>query len=106
MSKLPKIIPHCKTTTPQSCFTTLKNCAGTTYLPRDCEILKNTSHNTQNAENGQIMQYLYHYTNNNVHIFDLIGTRHTSAPLRASYKQLRCLVDNDGDIVMDLERLF
>ena len=83
-----------------------KNCAGVSYLSRDCEILKNTTHKTQNPENGEIMQYLYTYTNNNVHIFDLIGTRHASAPLRASYKQLKCIVDNDGDIVIDLERLF
>ena len=63
-------------------------------------------HKTQSAENGDIMKYLYPYTNGNVRLVDLIGTRHPSAPLRASYKQLKCLVDNDGDLILDLERLF
>ena len=82
-----------------------KNCAGVFYILRDREILKNDLHRLLKDQNGQIIRYLYPYTNQNVHIFDLIGTRHENAPGGASYKQLTGLVDNDGDLIIDLERL-
>ena len=81
-----------------------KNCAGIYYIPRDCEVLRGNL--KKNSENGKILSYLYPYTNRNVHIFELIGRRHHSAPLRGTYKQSKCLVENEGDITIDLERLF
>ena len=80
-----------------------KNCAGVVYTQRDIEIFKNqVSYEHQNAD---ILQYLHSYTNQNVHIFELIGTKHPGARLDGSYKKTKCLVDNDGDIILDLERL-
>ena len=81
-----------------------KNCAGIHYIPRDCEVFRGNFKDSAH-ENAKILSYLYPYTNKNVHIFELIGTKHRSAPLRASYKQSKCLVDNDGDITIDMEKL-
>ena len=81
-----------------------KNCAGIFYIPRDCEVLRGNFRDRVN-ENAEIFSYLYPYTNKNVHIFELIGTKHRSAPLRASYKKSKCLVDNDGDMTIDIEKL-
>ena len=81
-----------------------KNCAGVFYNQRDIEIFKNNvSYEYQNAK---MLRYIHPFTNQNVHIFDLVGTQHPSARLDGSYKQSKCLVDNDGNIVVDLERLF
>ena len=80
-----------------------KNCAGVFYIQRDIEILKNAvGYEHQNAE---ILQYIHKYTNQNLHIFELIGTKHPGARLDRSYKKTKCLVDNDEDIILDLERL-
>ena len=80
-----------------------KNCAGVFYTQRDIEILKNqVGYEYQNAK---ILQYIHSFTNQNLSIFDLIGTKHPGARLDRSYKLTRILVDNDGDIILDLERL-
>ena len=75
-----------------------KNCAGVVYTQRDIKIFKN-------QVSYDILQYLHSYTNQNVHIFELTGTKHPGARLDGSYKKTKCLVDNDGDIIVDLERL-
>ena len=81
-----------------------KNCAGIVYVQRDIEILRNQiSYEHQNAK---ILQYIQSFTNQNIHIFELIGTKHPGARLDRSYKKTKSLVDNDGDIIIDLERLF
>ena len=53
-----------------------------------------------------MLQYIHPLTDQNVLILDLVGTKHPSARLDGSYKQSKCLVDNDGNIVVDLKRLF
>lgn len=80
-----------------------KNCAGVFYVQRDIEILKNQV--SYEHQNSNILQYLYSYTNQNIHIFELIGTKHPGARLDRSYKKTKCIVDNDENIVLDLERL-
>ena len=62
-----------------------KNCAGVFYTQRDIEIFRNqVSYENQNAE---ILQYFHKYTNQNMHIFDLVGTKHPVARLDGSYKE-------------------
>ena len=82
-----------------------KNCAGVFYNPKDSQILKNTLHEFSKGENAKIWKYLYPYTNQNVHIFQLMGMEHGSAPLFGKYKRSKCLVDNTENITLDLERL-
>ena len=83
----------------------IKNCAGVCYTPRDCEVLKGKLCDHAKYDIADILRYLHQFTNRNVHIFELMGTMHESAPRRASYKMSKCLVDNDEDITKDLERL-
>ena len=80
-----------------------KNCAGVFYIQRDIEIFRNQV--SYDHQNGEILKYLHKYTNQNVHIFDLIGTKHPGARLDRSYEKSKCIVNNYGDIVTDLERL-
>ena len=81
-----------------------RNCADIFYIRRDCEVLKNKL--SAEYQNAKMFAYLHPYTNRNVPLFDLIGTKHPSAKLNRSYKKSKCLVDNDGDITLDLEKLF
>ena len=83
----------------------IKNCAGVCYTPRDCEVLKGKISEHAKYDIADILRYLHQFTNRNVHIFELMGTMHENAPLRANYKMSKCLVDNDGDITKDLQRL-
>jgi hypothetical protein len=83
----------------------IKNCAGVRYLPRDCEVLKGKLPDHAKYDIADILRHLHQFTNRNVHIFELMGTMHENAPLRANYKMSKCLVDNDEDITKDLERL-
>ena len=79
-----------------------KNVAGVCYIPRDCEVLKGK---VAEGDIPKILRHLHPFTNKNVHIFELLGTKHENAPLRANYKMSKCLVDNNGDITLDLQRL-
>ena len=72
------------------------------YIPRDCEVLKGK---VAEGDIPKILRHLHQFTNKNVHIFELLGTKHENAPLRANYKMSKCVVDNTGDITLDLQRL-
>ena len=74
-------------------------------MPRDCEVLKGKLADHAKYDIAAILRHLHPFTNRNVHIFELMGTMHENAPLRANYKMSKCLVDNDEDITKDLERL-
>ena len=90
------------------CFTNSdlnrKNCAGTVYVPRDIEVLKKRIN--YKSQNAQILEYLQPYTNWNINIIELIGTQHPNARLDVPYKKSTYIVDNIGNITLDLERLF
>jgi hypothetical protein len=64
----------------------IKNCAGVCYTPRDCEVLKGKISEHAKYDIADILRYLHQFTNRNVHIFELMGTMHENAPLRANYK--------------------
>ena len=81
------------------------NIAGVCYNHRDCEVLSGKLADFAHYDIARILRYLHPFTNKDVHIFDLVGTKHENAPLRASYKMSKCLVNNDGDITLDLQRL-
>ena len=81
-----------------------KNCAGVFYTQRDCEVL-NKKFNEKH-DNAKLLKYLYPYTNQNVALVELMGEKHSSAELHKSYKKSKCLVDNEGDMAKDFEKLF
>ena len=57
------------------------------------------------AENGKMLDFIHKYSNQNVNRIVLMGTETSGANLLRNYKQSKCLVDNDGDIITDLQRL-
>ena len=50
-----------------------KNCAGVFYTPRDVDLLKNKM--CEDFQNVKLLEYLHPYTNQNVRLYDLIGTK-------------------------------
>ena len=79
-----------------------KNIAGVCYTSRDSEIITGRH---GDGDIPKILRYLHQFTNKNVHIFELIGTKHENAPLNVNYRLSKCLVNNDEDITLDLQRL-
>ena len=77
------------------------NCAGIKYVQRDIEIYR--SNINYRHQNDQLWEYLHKYTNQNIPLFKIIGTNQSRV---LSTKQSKCLIDNDEDIVLDLEKLF
>ena len=87
-----------------------KNLAGKPYMERDHFYLTNRKSNlfstVTDGENCDLLEYIYKFTNRNVSLIELIGDRHPSANLQKKYKRYKCLTENIGNIVLDLERLF
>ena len=75
------------------------NCAGVKYVQRDIEIYR--SNINYRHQNDQLWEYLHKYTNQNIPLFKIIGTNQSRV---LSTKQSKCLIDNDEDIVLDLEK--
>ena len=77
------------------------NCAGIKYVQRDIEVYRNNIN--YRHQNDKLWEYLHKYTNQNIPLFKIIGTNQSRI---LSTKQSKCLIDNDEDIVLDLEKLF
>jgi hypothetical protein len=75
------------------------NCAGIKYVQRDIEIYR--SNINYRHQNDQLWEYLHKYTNQNIPLFKIIGTNQSRV---LSTKQSKCLIDNDENIVLDLEK--
>ena len=95
----------CEVNSNSALNTKYKNLAGVCYTPRDCEVVNGKISDFAKYDIAELLRHLYQFTNRNVHIFELMGTKHESAPLRANYKLSKCLVDNDENITSDIERL-
>jgi hypothetical protein len=84
------------------------NLAGKPYMERDHFYLINRKSNLFSSaidgENCQILECIYKYTNRNVSLVELLGDNHPSANLQKKYKRYKCLTENIGNIVLDLER--
>ena len=87
-----------------------KNLAGIAYMERDSFYLNNWKNKSLSSvidgENCQLLEYIYKYTNRNVPLIELLGDRHPSANIQKKYKRYKCLTENIGNIIVDLERLF
>ena len=73
------------------------------YIENDFNYFQNNWN--KDGENARILQYIYHFTNRNVSLPELIGKWHVGASFK-KYRRYKCLVENDGNITLDLERLF
>ena len=81
-----------------------KNSAKVQYSVRDSEFLKNNFSKLAKYENAAMFKYLFKFTNRNLTLYDLMGTKHPNANPRTNYKQSKCLVDNINNLTIDLER--
>ena len=82
-----------------------ENFAGVAYMFRDREVLQNSFHKFIEGHNAKMMEYLFEFSNMNLSLFEFTGTNHPGAPLQGNYKKSKCLVDNLGNLTIDLERL-
>ena len=80
------------------------NLANVEYSVRDSEFLKNDFNKLAEYENARMFEYLFDFTNRNLTLYDLMGTKHPNANLRTNYKKSKCLVDNVNNLTIDLER--
>ena len=85
-------------------FISPKNSAGVEYSVRDSEFLRNEFHKLADYQNARMLEYLFEFTNRNLSLYDLMGTKHPNANLQKNYKKSKCLVDNIDNITIDLER--
>ena len=81
------------------------NPAGIPSRYRDRLFLQNEMYKIGEGQNAQMFEYLYQFTNRNVTLFDLMGTNHPHANLQTNYKKAKCLVDNIGNLTLDLQKL-
>ena len=82
------------------------NPAGVRYRLRDREFLQNSFHTFIEGHNAKMFEYLFSFTNRNLTLYDLMGTKHPNANLQTNYKKSKCLFDNIGNMTIDLQRLF
>jgi hypothetical protein len=82
---------------------TAENVIGSKYIENDYNYFQNNWN--KDGENASMLEYIYHFTNRNVSIPELIGTWHVGANFK-KYRRYKCLIENDGNITLDLERLF
>ena len=52
-----------------------------------------------------MLEYICHFTNINVSLPEVIGKWYVGANFK-KYRRYKCLIENDGNITLDLERLF
>ena len=86
-----------------------KNLAGVEYMSNDHSSSKNIkssiNSNVCDGENVRIIEYIHRFTNRNVPLRELVGTWDINARLDKKYKRYECLIENTGNIILDLERL-
>ena len=85
-------------------FLSPKNSAGVEYSKRDSEFLKDKFYILADYENARMFEHLFQFTNKNLTLYDLMGTKHPNANLQANYRKSKCLVDNVNNLTVDLER--
>ena len=51
-----------------------------------------------------MLEYLFKFSNRNLSLYDLMGTKHPNANLQTDYRKSKCLVDNLNNLTVDLER--
>ena len=85
-------------------FFSPKNSAGVEYSKRDSEFLKDKFDILADYENARMFEYLFQFTNRNLSLYELMGTKHPNANLQTDYKKSKCLVNNINNITVDLER--
>ena len=83
-----------------------KNAAGVAYAERDRYYLIEINKDLIEDRNAKMIEFIHRYTNQNIWKSELMGTNLMGVNLLKSYKKSKCLVDNDGDIITDLQRLF
>ena len=81
-----------------------KNSANIEYSVRDSEFLNNEFHKLAEYQNARMFEYMFGFTNRNLTLYDLMGTKHPNANLQENYKKSKCLVDNVDNLTIDLER--
>ena len=54
--------------------------------------------------NARMFEHLFQFTNKNLTLYDLMGTKHPNANLQANYRKSKCLVVNVNNLTVDLER--
>ena len=69
-----------------------KNSAGVEYSKRDSEFLKDKFDILADYENARMFEYLFQFTNRNLSLYDLMGTKHPNANLQTDYRKSKCLV--------------
>ena len=58
------------------------------------------------TDNAKMLDFIHEYSNQQVKRAELMGTELMGVDLLRKYKKSKCLVDNDGEIMTDLQRLF
>ena len=81
------------------------NPARVPYRFRDRMFLQNAMHTIADGQNAQMFEYIFDFSNKNLSLFDLMGTNHPNAFLQVNYKKAKCLVDNIGNLTLDLQKL-
>ena len=81
------------------------NPAGIAYRYRDRLFLQNEMYKISEGQNAQMFEYIFEFTNRNVTLFDLMGTKHPHANLRTNYKKAKILIDDIGNLGLDLQKL-
>ena len=62
-----------------------ENLASVEYCVRDLVFLKNEFHKLAEYENVRMLKYIFKFTNRNVTLYDLMGTKHPNANLQTHY---------------------
>ena len=62
-------------------------------------------HTIADGQNAQMFEYIFDFSNKNLSLFYLMGTNHPYAFLQVNYKKAKCLVDNIGNLTLDLQKL-
>ena len=83
-----------------------RNLAGVPYSFRDRVFIQNSMHKIAEGQNARMFEYLFKFSNKNLTLYDLMGTKHPNANLMENYKKSKCLVDNIENLTADLQKLF
>ena len=87
----------------------MTNLAKEKYVENDYYSMKNmiskSEHDVVDGQNVAMIEYIHKFTNQNVPLRELVGTWDVNASYK-KYKRYKCLLENTGNIILDLERLF
>ena len=60
---------------------------------------------TVDGQNVKMLEYIYPFTNRNVPLYELVGTWNVNNRLDRRYLRYKALLQNIGNLTLDLERL-